>query len=533
MFCKTWRGKRAAKRCGSIEEALDELQAGTEALCLTGGVGGIVVDTEFINQLGTALKRNETLRLLQLDGNGLQDDAAVLLGEVLEVNTAITSLDLDSNSIGDQGISRVAQALRKNSRLQELQLQCNQVSSSGGAALGKALKVNATLRELSLHGNPLSDAGAEAIANALSTNNALRCLSLHGTSLSDVGATRLSLGLQANTTLCELSLGCNQIADSGAGNLAKMLSANSTLQELRLEKNRIGEPGAHELAKVLASKNRTLLELWLVDNPFGVEGLKHMAESLRTNTVIKRLGVSISKERVMHKDLVQDFKQQTAMPKAVRAVQDGSNQLNLADEQIPDDVAEALAKAIEASTLLFGISLSKCQLSDKGASRLAEALETSDSLFEVSLSGNEIGDVGLARLKEVMEMNNTTWDLIHAKEESVGTNEVKGSAPTMWSPEGKDVRDMEGKLDMATPDIDEDNSVDGTGRTPATPPPAVTPFDRGNDEGSDDVDDVDEGTKVNKPRGGEEARKPTLDVDSPQKQGPESNAKQNDDHYAM
>ncbi|XP_004363984.2 protein kinase [Capsaspora owczarzaki ATCC 30864] len=79
------------------------------------------------------------------------------MAEALKVNETLQKVLLNGNRIGDAGTQAVAEALKVNKTLVELYLNDNQVSDIGTQALTEALPENKTLNRLNLSENQISD----------------------------------------------------------------------------------------------------------------------------------------------------------------------------------------------------------------------------------------------------------------------------------------------------------------------------------------------------------------------------------------
>jgi Ran GTPase-activating protein (RanGAP) involved in mRNA processing and transport len=62
---------------------------------------------------------------LNLNRNGLGDEAAIALAEFLKTNETLTYLSLHDNNIGDEGVCALADVLRTNNTLKSLFLTNN------------------------------------------------------------------------------------------------------------------------------------------------------------------------------------------------------------------------------------------------------------------------------------------------------------------------------------------------------------------------------------------------------------------------
>merc|ERR1719356_2084374 len=104
------------------------------------------------------LERNEHLQKLECEGNNLGVRAAEAIGEALKKNQSLRSLNLESNNLtaagNDQkGIIKLAEALGENRSLRVLMLSKNGITAQAGEHLVKAIEMNQMLALVDLSGN--------------------------------------------------------------------------------------------------------------------------------------------------------------------------------------------------------------------------------------------------------------------------------------------------------------------------------------------------------------------------------------------
>jgi hypothetical protein len=101
----------------------------------------------------------------------------------------------------------------------------------------------------------------------------------------------------------------------------------------------------------------------------------------------------------------------TALAKAL-LVNESLTSISLDDNKISNQGATALAKALHANKSLTMIDLDRNKISDEGATALAEALQVNESLTKLYLTGNNIGDKGATALAEALQVNTSLQELI-------------------------------------------------------------------------------------------------------------------------
>ncbi|KAG9092887.1 hypothetical protein FRC07_011573, partial [Ceratobasidium sp. 392] len=140
------------------------------------------------------------LVVLDLKGNDLRGGVSYI-AQVLKRNRTLRSLNLSENKVEVQGLVVLAEALKYNSTLTSLDLSnnlCSSPSLDGIHALRNALTLNTTLRHISLSGTLLNSQGAIAIAEFLPDFPALQHLDLTSNSLDVAGVLALSVGIKVN-----------------------------------------------------------------------------------------------------------------------------------------------------------------------------------------------------------------------------------------------------------------------------------------------------------------------------------------------
>ena len=171
--------------------------------------------------LSDALKVNSSLRDLNLNGNFLIEwQGMKALSEALIVNTELFYLHL---AHCDWSISYLADALKKNGTLKYLDLSENQISSAALKDLTDALKVNDSLVCLVLRRCGIKLYSAKYIANLLKINKTLLCVDLCSNHIDDNEVGYFVDALKNNKTLFYLGLLENPITEKYKKAIADVL----------------------------------------------------------------------------------------------------------------------------------------------------------------------------------------------------------------------------------------------------------------------------------------------------------------------
>ncbi|KAI6040774.1 hypothetical protein EDC04DRAFT_2566656 [Pisolithus marmoratus] len=135
-----------------------------------------------VTYLAQVLKRNRTLKLLNLAENKLDVQCLVAIAEALKYNQCLETLDLSRNPCcgpGLEGIQSLRTAFTLNTALKRLFLSSTQLTSPGAIALAEFLPESQSLLHLDLTDNKLDLAGVMALSRGVQGNWVIRCLDLN------------------------------------------------------------------------------------------------------------------------------------------------------------------------------------------------------------------------------------------------------------------------------------------------------------------------------------------------------------------
>lgn len=145
----------------------------------------------------------------------------------------LVTLDLKNNDIG-RGVTYIAQVLKRNRTLKVLNLSANRIEPQGLTALAEALKYNSTLETLDLSGNPCCGPSLEGIAalrTMFTVNHTLKRLFLSDTGMTTDGAIDLAEFIPENRGLLHLDLTSNpQIGTAGILAVSSGLKSNKIIR---------------------------------------------------------------------------------------------------------------------------------------------------------------------------------------------------------------------------------------------------------------------------------------------------------------
>jgi len=192
-----------------------------------------------VTSLAKALRVTETLTILSLPCNLLDDNTVRILASGLQGNMTITALDLSHNKIADRGVKALAKLLDDRAVLVALNLSDNHVHADGGKYFGRALKLNSSLQSLNLRLNRLGDEGGKMLLDGMLDNSTLTQLNLSCNALEFDSAQTVGAIVGSNTSLRALDLSCNSLSEEAGRLLREGLHSNTTLSSMDLRLNQI------------------------------------------------------------------------------------------------------------------------------------------------------------------------------------------------------------------------------------------------------------------------------------------------------
>lgn len=190
-------------------------------------------------------------------------------------------------------VEELCRGLRFNNVLQSLDVSYNWGIGppSGCRHIGRMLQTNCTLKALYMQSTSMKPQGMKIISKALQSNkdSALELLHLCGNwKLGDKGAEHISQMLQTNSSLKKLDIRGIGLRADGVAHIARALQANpkSALDALFID-DTFGDDGAKYIADILSSK--TLKFLSMTGTGIQATGARHIADSLEQNSVLEEL----------------------------------------------------------------------------------------------------------------------------------------------------------------------------------------------------------------------------------------------------
>ncbi|KAG8979777.1 hypothetical protein FRB94_011521 [Tulasnella sp. JGI-2019a] len=204
-------------------------------------VGGVTARQNHVPPLSSQQAKDKVATVMGGAGKvgtaTLEGHSAALLDRVRSLDNlprlgALQTLDLRSNDLRG-GVTYIAQVLKRNRTLKVLNLSENRVDVQGLVVIAEALKYNSTLETLDMSRNPCCGPGLEGVTSvrtAYTINTSLKRLFLSGTSLTSAGAIALAEFLPDARSLLHLDLTHNTLDLAGVMALSVGLKMNEVMR---------------------------------------------------------------------------------------------------------------------------------------------------------------------------------------------------------------------------------------------------------------------------------------------------------------
>ncbi|XP_066587726.1 uncharacterized protein [Prorops nasuta] len=198
-----------------------------------------------IVMLVNSLKLNTGIRELYLADNGLDFYDAIQLGSLLRINNHLQLLDISNNNIQDEGVRDMLDGL------------INQVSDDKE---GKGLSI------LILWNNRLTQKASPHLARIITFSKTLETLNIGKNSLTSETLVVIKDALIKNRTLLQLGMQSTDLTCYGILALVEVMENNEVLQRIDLRDNGIQMRGMKALMDAII-KNKYITQLDLDDKP--------------------------------------------------------------------------------------------------------------------------------------------------------------------------------------------------------------------------------------------------------------------------
>ena len=406
----------------------------------------------------TALKSLSNLKILDISGNNINEEAADDITSVFTNNPNIVKLFVANNCLGTTGISKIADALGSTGGLEAFDITNNNISSGAAESISKMITNNPQLKSLLL--------GREKVGNIvndkrikLMLNNSRSCGGVSTMKLSNIfiniqmivikqyAKTNLfrfffTYCLTLSSNYCRklfsdnlalssdllMEFNYNKLQSQGIETISKALATIKSLEVLSIENNDVDDQAAGDIATALISNNG-IKQLWIGQNNFTPSGISTILQPLYRGTpkgvpnckcTLEVLDLSHSNMAltatvdvlgVLSKNCnIQQvwFEGNNVSSQCIAAIADALKKctnisvLSLRDDNINEEVADVLSEALSKNSNIQQLYLGNNHLQDKGVIKITESLNTTEYLLTLDLMNNNISEAAADALASVI-----------------------------------------------------------------------------------------------------------------------------------
>ena len=425
-------------------------------------LSGNSLDDEGAEALAAALQVNKSVNSISMSMGNIRLEGAKAVAAALERNTSVTSIDISAHNMGDEEAKVIAAALKTNQSIKHIDLSHNSIGLTGGEALAAALQVNKSITSMNMWMNPKA---AGAVATALERNKSVASIDVRQADMAAEGCNltqgsgQLSnrMPFQAPIRLTGLAkalkahdfngINCcyEHLSDQDVQALAEVLKVNRSTAFINLQQVQMSREGAKAVAAALQT-NEFVRNVDLRYNQIHDEGVKALAEALKVNKSVafinlqgvqmgpegaKAVAAALQSNKVIKKIIlchnpIRDEGTE-ALAEALK-VNESVTSIDFSDASFGCPSAiRALAAALQTTQCVADIKLTNAKITDDGARALAEALRVNKSVVHMDMRDNKIGPEGAKALAEALKIN-TTVSRINMMSNKMGSEGAKAFA---------------------------------------------------------------------------------------------------------
>ena len=377
----------------SIQLTEDAGEYLSPVICNNLGLNKLFLDNNVIGKgmlhIVRALQQLNSLQALGLSNTNMPKEVTDDLALAIECNQSLNTVQLNNNNLQRSAVM-IIQALSKISSLKVLNLRSIQLTEDAGECLSLVICNNLGLNILLLDNNDIGK-GMLHIVRALQQLNSLQALDLSNTNMPKEVTDDLALAIGCNQTLNTLYLYGNNL-QSSAVIILKALSKISSLKELNLESIQLTEDASEYLSPVICN-NLGLNKLFLDNNGIG-KGMLHIVRALQQLNSLQELDLSNTN---MPKEVADDLALAIEYNQSLNAVQMSNNKLQCS--------AVVIIQALSKISSLKELNLQSIQLTEDAGEYLSSVICNNAGLNQLFLDNNNIGKGMLHIIRALQQLN--------------------------------------------------------------------------------------------------------------------------------
>ena len=354
-----------------------------------------------------------SLRILNLSNNRIDDKCAKLLFPGLQNSSVLEILNISHNNIGNEGLKFGEIFFSSNNSLQTLIFDHNLIGPIGSDCLFNYFKSNSylNLKTLDLGYNGITREGTEILISFIKNNDKLITFNIGGNYFCDEGIEEICECFNQKMNKNKLSyidLQNNNISKVGSEYIYKMLCDSPFINGISLKNNFLTNEGVIKIFSSLSSENSRLICLDLSNTKCDEKALKFISEKTSKNIILQQLILSnnnFKKGGVYIKNLLV---QESNLKNLSLAYCEINLQFNLIFEgliknkslktielsgnNIPmkHELLKELKNILIENHCLINLILDDCNIDDIGMKYISKGLENNHILKSISLMNNYI-----------------------------------------------------------------------------------------------------------------------------------------------
>ncbi|OWZ13924.1 hypothetical protein PHMEG_00012673 [Phytophthora megakarya] len=394
---------------------------------------------------------------LDLRDNQLGAQGADEIGRALRENETLTRCDLSWNKMGPQAVLSLLSALRDNFALRELCVYGRDLSADGTQYLSNldfdsAKRMVVSLRHLNdsfavvrlsaarailpidkvkgsrwihLANRELTELDGLVVAGLIPQNTMLLSLDLHDNpGLGRAAVLELLAAIKWTPTLRDVNLSNTGLFPEAGESIGELVALNSTLGTIQMHETVISvqqvrgntKPGEVPETMTFFVKPKHFLDRWILAKCFAVNRVTQELNELRipaASTSAKTAGiVSLTAGQKDHRDMItvsvsgrplEVFEAAFLGKKMLHHLHLGRVALNSC--MLDGAAARVLADGVRNHATLHTLELENNPLGPIGGQAMSECLASSNALTYLNLSWTQLGDDGVVGFKEALMRN--------------------------------------------------------------------------------------------------------------------------------
>lgn len=371
-------------------------------------------------------KYSNSLRVLNLSNNSIDDKCAKLLFPGLQSSNVLEILILSNNNIGNDGLKFAENFFSSNNSLHTLIFDHNLIGPIGGDALFTYFKSNQyiSLRTLDLGYNGLTKEGTEILGSFVKNNDKLITFNLGGNYFCDEGIEEIcNFFTQRNSKnrLSYIDFQNNNITKVGCDYIYNMLIESYYVNGISLKNNFLKNEGVIKIFSSVISKNSHIICLDISDTKIDEKAMKFISENIKKTVILQKLLLANNNFKKAGTFIQKLLSQESNLKYLSLAYCEINNQFNLifdglkknksiktfdiSGNNIPmkHDLLKLLTNILNDNHYITQLIMDDCNIDDIGMNFINKGLENNHTLKTLSLNNNYLTLKAIPGLSNAIE----------------------------------------------------------------------------------------------------------------------------------